>query len=187
MSTLSENLKRVLEGLAYQDAAEYLSTSQKLEVLGVEAPRRPSNTLGVANRYSGTGGKNRRRIALISGAGSETPALDFALGACQRHTAELDLVSLGVSPAGGDALQKLDLAARQAGTHVCQVHLAKGGPDALRDYVGSHPSLIYLVATVADDLACELTGRILRTAGVGVPLVLVGDPAPPKPTSLYAA
>lgn len=36
MGKLTDNLKRVLECLTYQDAAEYLSTDQKVETLGVE-------------------------------------------------------------------------------------------------------------------------------------------------------
>ncbi len=109
MGKLTDKLKRVLEGLAYQDAADYLSADQKLEVLGIEPPRKCASPVGSVSRRFGPGGMGRR-IALI-----------------------------------------------------------------------------YLVATVADDLARELTERILQTAGVQVPLVLVRGHTPPKSFSVYAA
>lgn len=111
--------------------------------------------------------------------------MDFALSACRRHAAGLDLVSLGASATGGEELRALSSAARQTGAPVYQVRLPQGEPEALRDYVCSHPSLIYLVATVTDDLARELAERILRTTGAQV--VLVGGQAPRKSTSLFAA
>ncbi len=186
MGKLTDNLKRVLEGLAYQDAADYLSTEQKLEVLGIEPPRKPASPVGAVSRRFGLSGMGRR-IALISAGSIEAPALDFALGACRRHAAVLDLVRLGGTPAREDEVRKLSRTARQTGTQVSQVNLPHAGAEALRDYVCSHPSLIYLVATVADDLARELTERILQTAGVQVPLVLVGGHTPPKSFSVYAA
>jgi len=167
MGKLTEGLKLILEGLAYQDAADYLSTEQKLEVLGIESPYEPATSRRPSPGWSG------RRIALISDSGAESPALDFALSACQRYAAELDLVSLGATSGDEGRLRKLSHEARLTGTQVCQVHLPPGRAEALRDYVRSHPSLIYLVASVADDLACGLAQRILRTAGTHVPLVLV--------------
>lgn len=49
MGKLTESLKRVLEGLAHQDAAEYLTMSQKLEALGIEPHQQPAAAVGAAS------------------------------------------------------------------------------------------------------------------------------------------
>ena len=110
MKKLSNNLKRMLNGLAHQDAAEYLSTHDKMMALGVGPETRLKQTkpsLDIVTQQS------KRRIAFISdGRGVDAP-LAYAIDACSRQGAKIDLLVHGTIDA--KIISALQTRARIAG------------------------------------------------------------------------
>ncbi|PLY13411.1 MAG: hypothetical protein C0631_14065 [Sedimenticola sp.] len=171
MKKLSNSLKKMLSGLAYQDAGEYLSINEKMRVLGYgsqnvkktsNAPRHPGNPIS-------------KRIALISdGRGLGAP-LSYAIEAAQRQNACIDLLIHGISDAA--KITPLEIRIQQAGLQCLRIQLGDSAAEAITDYICNHPSLMFLVAMPDDTAAKVLIEDIIPTRGsrIPVPLVLIED------------
>ncbi|MGD8631011.1 MAG: hypothetical protein PVG72_09840 [Gammaproteobacteria bacterium] len=176
MKKLTEDLKRMLAGLASQDAGDYLSMDEKLQRIGrhagldtrhAEQPAVPQPT-----------GANRR-IAVVINKGSTDAAFSHALQACQRLDAKLDLLLLG--PVSRERVAQLEAALRRARVAFQSVYMNGPVAKGIADYTKRHFSLIYLVAAEDDpDIAGMLEeAQPARRGYLPVPLVLTGG-RPPK-------
>jgi hypothetical protein len=120
-----------------------------------------------------------RRIAVIVNKGSTDAAFSYALQACQRLDAKLDLLLTG--PVSRERVAQLEAAVRRAGVAFQSVYT--GGPLAqgVADYTKRHFSLIYLVAAEDDPDIAEMVEEVqpARRGHLPVPLVLIGG-RPPK-------
>lgn len=173
MKRLSEALKRMLTGLAYQDAGEFLSTREKWQTLN--AGRQAATPVravkpAVAHRQSA------RRVALISDGRNADGAFDFAVQACHRQGAQLDLLLHGRINATD--IVALERRVRREGL-VCRRVVLPGNPaNAVLAHMNRHLALLYLVASPDDVAARELVENVSLAGGkrhLTVPLVLIED------------
>ena len=167
MKRLSADLKRMLNALALQDAAEYLPTRDKIQALGVD--------LGSPGSSSGTPDlppPPPRRVALLSDGGDIEGMLRYTLDACERQQATLDLVLYGK---GREGVAKLRARLqRQQIAHEVIV-LGEESVDALAEYLCVRRTLVYLVAPTDDPLALQLTEEVVPSRGgrMHLPMVLI--------------
>jgi len=175
MKSLSNTLKKMLAGLAHQDAGEYLSAHEKMEILGyAQEPRKRSSEV-----YRNAAARPvSKRIALISdGRGFGAP-LDYTIDACLRQDAQIDLLVHGAIDT--KSISSLEKQIQQAGLDCRHVRLGVHVVDDIVEYIYHQPSLIFLVAMPDDTAARVLIEEVIPRHGgrIPVPLVLIEE----KPT-----
>ncbi len=171
MKKLSEDLKRMLTGLAYQDAGDFLSRSEKLKVLGNESVNRvqpaTSGKIGLA--------AVTKRIAFISNGRGFGAPLDYAIDACLRQNAQIDLLLHGTADIKTNSA--LEKKIQDAGVYFQRIQIEDNAVDDIVEYINKHPSIIYLIAMPDDDVARLLIEEVLprRRTRIQIPLVLIED------------
>lgn len=176
MKRLNDELKRILDGLASQDAGEYLTMDEKLRFVG-EGKQTPPP---VPERAPAP---PARRIAVVLNKGDTNAALHHALQACQRLGARLDV--LVNAPAGHEHMARLKATIQRAGIAFQVVTLSGPMAWSIADYAERSRSLVYLVAAVDDPDVGELVEETLpaHRRNLPVPIVLIGD----SPSQRHAA
>lgn len=167
MKRLSENLKQMMNALALQDAADFLPRSRKLEMLEIGV--QPVTAAKVPQPLPPT---PPRRVALLSDGVNITEVLQYALEACQRQQATLDLVLYGKAKEQA-LLLRTQLQARGLAHEL--ILLGEESIDALTEYLSLRRTLVYLIAPADDHLALALTEQVLPSRGgrLHLPVVLV--------------
>ncbi len=184
MTNLTDDLKRILTGLAYQDAGEFLSMHDKMRTLGMGAKNRKkpvSPTHSIVNKPA------IHRIALISdGRGAGAP-LDYAIETCSRQGAKIDLLLHGTIDT--ENIATLETHIRSAGLDYNCIQLGTEPVDGIIEYVCNHPALIFLVAMPDDATAKTLIEEVIPKRGgrIPVPLVLIEDQPSVRPANQSAA
>lgn len=170
MKKLSNDLKKVLSGLAYQDAGEYLSMHEKMKVLGYGLETR-EKTLAAPRKVSTR--PATKRIALICDGSGVGALLEYAIDACLRQDARIDLLIHGTIDTESIAL--LEKQVQQAGLECQKIQLGVNEVEDIVAYICDHPSLIFLVAMPDDAAAKVLIKEVIPKRGgrIPVPLVLV--------------
>jgi hypothetical protein len=176
MKALSDALKKMLTGLAHQDAAEFLTTHEKMKILGWELePRRDSSApfrKTIAKPIS-------KRIAFISdGRGAGAP-LDYAIDSCKRQNAQMDLLIHGT--VNTESIFLLEKQILQAGLEYRHIRLGLNAPVEILEYIDAQRSLIFLVATPDDTAVRMLIEEVIpgQRGRIDVPIVLIEQ----KPTT----
>lgn len=172
MKKLSNALKRILAGLAYQDAGEFLIMSDKMKALGYRSENR-EKPLAISRKVER--GPVTKTIALISdGRGLGAP-LDYVIDACLRQDARIDLLVHSVIDV--KRISVLIKHVQQAGLDCQRIQLSVNIVDDIVEYICNHPSLIFLVAMPDDAAARVLIEEVIPERGgrVPVPLVLIED------------
>lgn len=176
MVKLSDALKRMLDGLAHQYDADYLTTHEKMEALGVDDVgtriKHPFMPKPAAEKPV-TLKPKKRRIAFVSdGRGMGAP-LDYAIDACLRQDARIDLLVHGAVDT--ESISMLEKQIQQAGVDYQRIRLGVNTVDELFDYIGHHSSLIFLVAMPDDTAVRVLIEEVIPRRGgrIPVPLVLI--------------
>jgi hypothetical protein len=172
MKILSNELKRILTGLAYQDAGEFLSMGDKMKVLGY-GPKIREKPLAASRKVVTR--PATKAIALISdGRGLGAP-LDYAIDACLRQDARIDLLVHGVIDM--ESISVLEKRIQEAGLDCHRIQLGARVVDGIVEYICNHPSLIFLVAMPDDAAARVLIEEVIPKRGgrIPVPLVLIED------------
>ncbi|MES9858058.1 MAG: hypothetical protein ABW166_15875 [Sedimenticola sp.] len=172
MTKLSDSLKQMLSGLAYQDAGDYLSMSDKMEVLGYGAKSRLKPSLphqSVAENVV------TRRIALITDGRGVGAPLDYAIEACLQQGGKIDLLIHGAVDTSN--IITLESRIREAGLECQRIRLSVEVIEDILAYTCNHSSLIFLVAIPDDSVAKRLIDEITpkRKGRLSVPLVLIED------------
>ncbi|MCG7983193.1 MAG: hypothetical protein JAY90_10650 [Candidatus Thiodiazotropha lotti] len=172
MKALSDNLKRMLNGLAHQDAGEFLTMREKMKALGVEAETKltPSPAPRKIAKKSAP-----HRIAFISdGRGIGAP-LDYVIDACLQQGAQIDLLTHSTTDIAH--ISALESQFRAAGLDHHHIQLGLSAIDDIFNYIRNHPSLIFLVAMPDDNVAKVIIEEVIpkRGARMSVPLVLIED------------
>ncbi len=184
MKRLSKDLKRMLAGLAYQDAGDYLSTPQKSRLLGYADEREPAARMQPPVEAPQPA---QRCIALVSDGRGEGAPLDYAIEAAQRQRAGIDL--LLHDRADERRTANLERRLKQAGIPYRCVRLVEPVLDDLRDYILQHASLIFLVAMPDDEVVRVIVEEVIpkRLEPIAVPLVLIEAQQPPRSLKQSAA
>jgi len=172
MIKLSKDLKQMLTGLAFQDAGDFLSITEKMKVLGKGSEtqeKTPSRPAGYDSRPT------KKRIAFISdGRGLGAP-LNYAIDVCDRQNAQIDLLIHG--PADSKNISALENKLNDAGLSYQRILFNANAVDGITEYIVKHPSLIYLIAKSDDEIAKGLIEDVLpgRRRRIQVPIVLIED------------
>lgn len=169
---LTNDLKRMLAGLAYQDAGDFLSLSDKLKALGLEPERRQQATRA---KKSTASPPIRRRVALISdGQGGGAP-LDYAMETCRRQGCQMDLL-IHDAAAGSSGIE-IERQIRAAGISCHRLTLQGNAVEGVIEYICNHPSLLFLAALPDDPVAKVFMEEVVPKHGgrLPVPLVLIED------------
>ena len=169
MKKLSDDIRRMMDGLAHQDAADYLSMRDKYRELGI-GPRQD-------RELTETGGRNpRRRVALVSDGRDTGAHIDYAIDACRRQRAGLDIVLHGKAAMNKAGANRLLERVRGLGIDAGLVTLDGSTVQALNDYVAQRPSLLLLVAEAGDALSRAFTESAMsRSQRLYVPMVMIED------------
>ncbi|MES9885009.1 MAG: hypothetical protein ABW185_29550 [Sedimenticola sp.] len=175
MAKLSDSLKQILSGLAYQDVEDYLSMHEKMKVLGqgTESGPKPSVTKPIQIRKPAT-----HRIALISdGRGLGAP-LDYVIDACSLQSAKIDLLIHGAVDTASIAALEKQIA--MAGLQHHRIQLGVNAVEDIVNYICNHSALIFMVAMPDDVTAKTLVEEVIPQRGgrISVPLVLIEDRPP---------
>jgi hypothetical protein len=184
MIKLSKDIKQMLTGLAYQDAGDFLSIREKIKVLGKGSENQGKSAAtppGFASRPA------IKRIAFISDGRGVGAPLDYAIDACERQNAQIDLLIHG--PADSKIIAALENRIKDAGISYQQIQLETDAVDGIIEYIVRHPSLIYLIAISNDDVARDLIEDVLprRRRRIQVPVVLIEDQSISKSPKRSAA
>lgn len=174
MKTLSKDLKRMLSALAYQDADDYLSMHEKLNVLGygTDTSRKP-----VVPVLKAVKRPVAKRIAFISdGRGSGAP-LNYVIDACHRQDARVDMLFHGAIDKNNISL--LEKKVKLAGLDCQSIQLGVNVVDDIIGYIQQQPALIFMVAMPDDKAARVLIEEVIPKRGgrISVPLVLIEEKA----------
>lgn len=168
MKPLSEGLKQMLNAIALQDAADFLSMRGKLSRL----------SMGESGPIGCQAGPlpAPRRVAMLSDGNSSNEVLQFALEACQRQQASLDLVLYGEAR---EQAEEIHSQLQRRGFAHEIILLGPKSLEALSEYLTARRALIYLVAPADDILAIQLAKEppLHRGGNLHLPMVLV-DGAP---------
>ena len=204
MAKLSDDLKRMLAGLAYQHAGEFLSTSAKMKVLNgrSQTPKtgsqtKPMTTLHKALSSSVEIAKDAtrplskivttRHIAFISNGEGINAPLDYAIESSQRQNAQIDLL---IHDAGDlDMVTTIEKKIRAAGVCFQRIHIEDNAVEKVVDYVVKQSSLIFIIATSVDTVAKTLIEDLSSKDNnhIHVPFVLIKDEITPNTLELTAA
>jgi len=173
MKKLTADLKRMLDGLARQDAAEFLPLNEKMQFIGRDAAPRVAAPEPHVNGMQPTA-VTVRKIAVVINKGSTDSAFDHAMQACQRLGARLDLLLSG--PVSRERMARMEASLQRAGVSFQAVYLSGPVARAIADYAERLLSLIYLVAAEDDPDINELVEQDMpaRRRTLPVPLVLIG-------------
>ena len=184
MKTLSDALKKMLTGLAHQDAAEFLTTQEKMKILGCELePRKNSSALPPKTAAKPI----TKRIAFISDGRGVGAPLDYAIEACKRLGAQIDLLVHGT--VNTESIYLLKKQILQAGLECRQVRLGVNVPDEIVDYIDGQRSLIFLVAIPDDTAVRVLIEEVIpgQMGQINVPIVLIEQKLTTQPMQKSAA
>jgi hypothetical protein len=184
MPKLTDDLKKILAGLAQQNAGEYLPMRDKMRALGVRAAERDKPTSPPRNVVRAP---TTRRIALISdGRGAGAP-LEYAIESCVRQDAKIDLLTHGA--ADQENVSAMQKRIRTAGVECQRIQLGVKPIDGIVDYICNHPALVFLVAMPDDETAKVLIEEVIPRRGgrIPVPLVLIEERSPSRPAEQSAA
>ncbi len=175
MKKVSKGFKSMLNGLAYQDVGEFLPRREKVKTLADNAVINDEPTV-VVRRAQAPG----KHIALVSDGSAMGAAFEYAIDACSRQNAQLDLLIYGEM--NSHEMAELKQQAQSAGIECGARQLGDNAVAALLDYTNKQPSLIYLVAKSSDIIVRELTEKCMPMSGtrIHVPLVLVDGAAATK-------
>jgi len=178
LKKLTEDLKRMLTGLAYQDAGEFLPMNEKLRAFGVGVnpeEATPPTTERVLQQIP-----TRKRIALVSdGFGSEA-LVDYAMHTCQRLGAQLDLLFHGSANAEWKDEVVGQLRRERVSYH--RINLSANAAEDIAEYIHNQLQLLYILAQPNDPAVNELMEEMTLTRGkhLAVPMVLI-EHRPVKP------
>jgi len=187
MAKLSDDLKRILNGLAYEDAGEFLSTSEKMEVLNSnsntarkEIQVKPQARLSKITNSNVESSKvvsavTVRRIAFISNGEGINAPLDYAIESCLRQNAQIDLLVHDV--ADTIKVAALEMKIRNAGVRFQQFQIDSNPVDYIINYIAKQTSLIFMIAMPVDTVVKKLVAETSTTHfnRIDVPFVLIND------------
>lgn len=170
LKKLTEDLKRILTGLAYQDAGEFLPMHEKLQAFGVGMnPEATSPTTEKVLQQIPT----RKRIALISDGFGAEALVDYAMHTCQRLGAQLDLLFHG--PVNEEWIDDVVGQLRREQVSYHRINLSTNAAEDIAEYIHSQLQLLYILATPNDPAVNELMEEMTLTKGkhLAVPMVLI--------------
>lgn len=184
MFKLNDDLKKILTGLAYQDAGEYLATRDKMKLLGItpQAPDTPpSPPLTMVKRPV------THHIALISDGRGHGAPLDYAIETCLQLEGTIDLLVHGATDETDT--RALEERIESVGLQWQTIPLGEAPVDGIIQYIHNQPAVASIIAIPDDKTAKPIMDEIFsgRRLTMPVPLVLIDDNPTIRPAKQSAA
>ena len=155
MKKLSENLKQMLDALAYAHAGEYLTQREKTRILA-QASGEITQVPAVAEPVAKRKGSTARRIALYLGNELPPEVMDYVIQTCARVQHELTILTFETENCARALLEPHQEALEAAGVDMKLELLSSEQPiPGLKRYLRSHPEIAFL--------ACKDTGYLGRS------------------------
>lgn len=173
MKKLTDDLKRMLTGLAHQNAGEMLPIHEKLKAVGVdlEPKQIPSTTEQTLKPIP-----NRKRIAIISDGTGVELLIDYALHTFSWFGAQFDLLFHGADDNKWEenAVKQL----RREGVVFHRVELSDNTVQDIADYIQNEHLLTYILAQPNDLVVNKLMEEEALKKGMkqAIPMILI-DPS----------
>lgn len=176
MKRLSQDLKRMLTGLAHQDATEFSPIREKMRELGYVQDAEEQRTT-----------QQPRRIALLCDDRERDASLSYAIDAGLRQKAQIDLLIHGAVDM--ECISAAEKQVRAAGLVCRRIRLEGDAVIRFDAYLNDQRSLIFVVAMPDDSIAMVLIEEVLprRRRRIPVPLVLISDQPTTRPCNQSAA
>lgn len=175
MAKLKDDIKRMLAALAYQDADENLSSYDKMKVLGYGTE---GNARRGAEKRKNEISMARPRIALVIDRQGSSSAVNYAIGACQRQSAQIDLLLHGAIDS--KVIELIERKITDSNISFKRIQLGARAVDDLLEYTFIQSTLIYLVSMSDDAVVRELLEEVLpsRSQSLSVPVVFMSPETP---------
>ena len=184
MKKLSKDLKRALAALAHQDAGEFLSMNDKMIAIGYGNPtdkRQQTTPRLVSDNYV------KKRIAVIADGRDLNFPIEYAIDACLRQNADIDLLLHGDIDKSGISIIEKHIS--ESGIQAQRISLGKNEITKILEYVSRNSSLIFIASAPRDSIARVLMEEIIPGSKpkISVPLVLIDEKKPVELTKKSAA
>lgn len=163
---LSQDMKRMLDALAYANAGDYLSLSQKSRVL---AGAKTSPTAADPQTSHGT----RPQVGLYLGSELSADAMQYVAQTCARLRYGLTVLTFLSEGEVQELLTPLRPMLDAAGIELRLVVLSGEPPAALVSALRRRPEVAFLVCNEAGYLAHGMLSGNRRNSGMPVPVVMV--------------
>lgn len=184
MKKLSKDLKRALAALAHQDAGEFLSMNDKMKSIGYgnnSENKSPGSPHLISNSFV------KKRIALLSDGRDLNFPIEYAIDACKRQNADIDLLLHGEFDRS--SISVIESHIRKAGIQSQRIQFGDNATIKIIEYISKQPSLIFMAATPDNSIARVLMEEILPSPEqrFAIPLVLIDEKRTAEPAKQSAA
>lgn len=167
---LTDDIKRMLNALAYANAGDYLTLPQKDEVLRDAAPAEAGV---VAAPAAARPAPQRRRVGLYLGSELSPDVMQYVAQTCARLKHDLAVVTFESETEARAQLAPYQAMLDKAGTDVSVVVVSGEPPAALARALRRHPEIAFLVCNEAGYLGHSLMAGTQGKGGMPVPVVMV--------------
>ena len=178
MKKLSDDIKKALNALAFQDAGEFLPMQGKLEMLGIgQSPStRRKPTTGKSDTLSMKRPKPQKKLALLFDGNLVTATLEYAIDACKRQQKPTKIDLLIHSNPSDDQISAIEQRIKSAGISLKRIYLNQDVFIKSVSYLRQQSSLLSIVAPTDDALIHKIVEEFLPDSGerLYLPVVLVG-------------
>jgi hypothetical protein len=172
MFKLNDDLKKILNGLAYQDAGEMLATREKIKYL--------ENALGTNQAISSPppntiSNSAEQHIALICDGREHGVSIDYAIETCSRLEGKMDLL-IHDSAAQTDT-RALEKRIRSAGIQCHSIQLGAKPMQRIQQYLWGTAPVASIIAVLNNKRVKPIIDEILSqpSGTICTPLVLIGE------------
>lgn len=175
---LTQDIKRMLNALAYANAGDYLTPSQKSRALSGTRPAKAAPTV-----QTNTGA--RPQVGLYLGSEFTTEAMHYVVQTCARLRYGLTVLTFLSEAEAQALLTPLRPLLDAAGIELRLAVVSGEPPAALASALRRRPEVAFLVCNEAGYLGHGLISGSQRQGGMPVPVVLIAAQAPiaeAKPT-----
>lgn len=171
MSVLTEALKQILDGLAHQDAGEYLTPGQKTAELSCCTSIKPIQQ--AVETESAPVVERHRRIALFTGSDLSSDVMDYIRQTCTRMQYDLTVLSFESGHVTQELLAPYRQALDAAGIDIRLVTLGGNSISQLAHYLANHPEISFLACKESGYLGSSYVTVNQKKNEMPVPVVVI--------------
>jgi len=177
MKKLTATLKKMLDGLAYAHAGEYLTPREKTRILSQDSGTAQQQIEEVLEPF-GTGARDKaRRVALYLGSELPPEVMDYVIQTCMRLRHELTVLTFESASTARGLLQPHQATLDAAGVEMKLVTLNGKPIEGLARYLRSHPEVAFLACKDSGYLGRRYLQGTQPKNAMPVPVVVVATGA----------
>lgn len=171
MRVLTDALKQMLDGLAHQDAGEFLTPSQKTAEFARGNRIRPEQQLVEPEPEPAV--ETRRRIALFMGSELAADVMDYIIQTCSRMQHDLTVLTFESEQVAQALLAPYNDSLDAAGIDTRVVSLGGNSVAQLARYLGNHSEIAFLACRESGYLGRSYVSGHSNRQEMPVPVVVI--------------